>query len=69
MRRFVLVCLCLLSLGSLCAQKSYKEVVGRAMDCVLKDSLAEAETLFREALKDGHAVRCRVPCDAGYRFP
>ena len=51
MRRFVLVCLCLLSLGSLCAQKSYKEVVGRAMDCVLKDSLAEAETLFREALK------------------
>lgn len=43
--------MCLLSLSSLSAQKSYKEIVNRAMNCALKDSLPEAEALFQEALK------------------
>lgn len=51
MKRIVLFCLCICSLTSLFAQKSYKEVVDRAMNCALKDSLPEAEALFREALK------------------
>lgn len=51
MKRIVLVCACMLSLSSLSAQQSYKDIVDRAMNCALKDSLPEAEALFRKALK------------------
>lgn len=37
--------------GSLCAQSSYKEVVELAMEYARKDSLPQAEDLFRKALK------------------
>lgn len=51
MKRIVLACACMLVLSSLSAQQSYKEIVDRAMNCALKDSLPEAEALFRQALK------------------
>ena len=36
--------------GNLCAQ-SYTEIVEQAMECTQKDSLQQAEDLFRKALK------------------
>ena len=40
----------MLGIGDLQAQ-TYNEIVEKAMDCVKRDSLDQAESLFRQALK------------------
>lgn len=50
MKIFYILSFLVISTGSLCAQ-SYKEVVEKAMEYTQKDSLLQAEELFRKALK------------------
>ena len=50
MKRIFLCVICVLSLAAGRAQ-SYNELVEKAMDYTFKDSLQQAEQLFREALR------------------
>lgn len=48
----MILCGSLLWTGSSCLYaQSYNEIVEKAMECIKKDSLVEAESLFRQALK------------------
>ena len=53
MKRFLVILWCAFcAIGSVCLRaQSYNEIVEKAMDFVKKDSLVQADSLFRKALK------------------